>query len=232
MRVRLSLTRAIGSRVMTGLSASPRLIKGGIVLIDPGTSAVLRIIALQYNPDTLTRTLQVQATGGEGDRLEALRLKGPPNESIKLEAEIDATDQLEFPDNNRTTTELGIFPQLAALETLVYPTTGELQSANSLAQSGTLEIAPAESPLTLFVWSRTRVLPVRVTDFSITEEAFDPALNPIRAKVSLGMRVLSVNDLGFSHKGGSLFMAYLQNKEQLATRLQGAPLSALGITGI
>lgn len=217
---------------MTGLSASPRLIKGGIVLIDPGTSAVLRIIALQYNPDTLTRTLQVQATGGEGDRLEALRLKGPPNESIKLEAEIDATDQLEFPDNNRTTTELGIFPQLAALETLVYPTTGELQSANSLAQSGTLEIAPAESPLTLFVWSRTRVLPVRVTDFSITEEAFDPALNPIRAKVSLGMRVLSVNDLGFSHKGGSLFMAYLQNKEQLATRLQGAPLSALGITGI
>lgn len=217
---------------MTGLSSSPRLIKGGIVLIDPDTSAVLRIIALQYNPDTLTRTLQLQAAGGEGDRLEALRLKGPPNESIKLDAEIDATDQLDSPDNNSTTTELGIFPQLAALETLVYPTTGELQSANSLAQSGTLEIAPAESPLTLFVWSRTRVLPVRLTDFTITEEAFDPALNPIRAKVSLGMRVLSVNDLGFSHKGGNLFMAYLQNKEQLATRLQAAPLSALGITGI
>ena len=211
---------------------SPRLIKGGIVLIDPDTSAVLRIIALQYNPDTLTRTLQVQAAGGEGDRLEALRLKGPPNESIKLDAEIDATDQLEFPDNNSTTAELGIFPQLAALETLVYPTTAELQSANSLAKSGTLEIAPAESPLTLFVWSRTRVLPVRLTDFTITEEAFDPALNPIRAKVSLGMRVLSVNDLGFSHKGGNLFMAYLQNKEQLATRVQAAPLSALGITGI
>ena len=217
---------------MTGLSSSPRLIKGGIVLIDPDTSAVLRIIALQYNPDTLTRTLQLQAAGGEGDRLEALRLKGPPNESIKLDAEIDATDQLDSPDNNSTTTELGIFPQLAALETLVYPTTGELQSANSLAQSGTLEIAPAESPLTLFVWSRTRVLPVRLTDFTITEEAFDPALNPIRAKVSLGMRVLSVNDLGFSHKGGNLFMAYLQNKEQLATRVQAAPLSALGITGI
>jgi hypothetical protein len=217
---------------MTTFPNSPRLLKGGIVLIDPNTSAVLRIIALQYNPDTLTRTLQVQAAGTEGDRLEALRLKGPPNESIKLEAEIDATDQLEFPDNNRTTTELGIFPQLAALETLVYPTTSELQSANRLAQSGTLEIAPAESPLTLFVWSRTRVLPVRLTDFSITEEAFDPVLNPIRAKISLGMRVLSVNDLGFSHKGGNLFMVYLQNKAQLATRAQGTPLSALGITGI
>jgi hypothetical protein len=202
------------------------------VLLDSNTSVVLRVIALQYNPDTLTRTLQTQAIGGEGDRLEALRLKGPPNESIKLEAEIDATDQLEFPDKNRTTSQLGIFPQLAALETIVYPTSSELQSANALTQSGTLEISPAESPLTLFVWSKTRILPVRITEFSITEEAFDTALNPIRAKISLGMRVLSVNDLGFSHKGGNLFMAYLQNKEQLANLAQSAPLSALGITGI
>ena len=67
------------------------------------------------------------------------------------------------------------------------------------------------------------MLPVRITEFSITEEAFDPALNPIRAKVSLGMRVLSVDDLGFAHKGGNLFMAYLQNKEQLASaRAAGA----------
>ncbi len=217
---------------MSSFPGSPRLLKGGIVLIDPSTSAVLRVIALQYNPDTLTRTLQVQAVGGEGDRLEALRLKGPPNESIKLDAEIDATDQLEFPDNNRTTVQMGIFPQLAALETIVYPTSAELQSANGLAQSGTLEISPAESPLTLFIWSKTRILPVRLTEFSITEEAFDAALNPIRAKISLGMRVLSVNDLGFSHKGGNLFMAYLQSKEQLANLTLSAPLSALGIPGI
>lgn len=214
------------------MTISPRLIKGGIVLLDPGTSAVLRIIALQYNPDTLSRTLQVQAVGGEGDRLEALRLKGPPNESIKLDAEIDATDQLEFPDNNRTTAQMGIFPQLAALETIVYPPSGELRSANGLAQSGALEISPSEAPLTLFVWSKARILPVRLTEFSITEEAFDAALNPIRAKISLGMRVLSVNDLGFNHKGGNLFMAYLQGKEQLARLAQSAPLSSLGITGI
>lgn len=218
---------------MSSFPNSPRLIKGGIVLLDPNTSAVLRIIALQYNPDTLSRTLQVQAAGGEGgDRLEALRLKGPPNESIKLDAEIDATDQLEFPDNNRTTAQLGIFPQLAALETIIYPTSGQLESNNSLAQSGTLEISPSETPLTLFVWSKTRILPVRLTEFSITEEAFDAALNPIRAKISLGMRVLSVNDLGFAHKGGNLFMAYLKNKEQLVNLSQSASLSSLGITGI
>jgi hypothetical protein len=214
---------------MTTFPGSPRLIKGGIVLIDPSSSAVLRIIALQYNPDTLSRTLQVQAVGAEGDRLEALRLKGPPNESITLDAEIDATDQLEFPDQNRTATQLGIHPQLAALETIVYPSSAQLQASHRLAQAGTLEISPAETPLTLFVWSRSRILPVRLTEFSITEEAFDAALNPIRAKISLGMRVLSVNDLGFSHKGGNLFMAYLQNKEQLASLSQ---LSALGIVGI
>jgi len=217
---------------MTTFPNSPRLLKGGIVLIDPRTSAVLRVIALQYNPDTLSRTLQVQAAGESGDRLEALRLKGPPNESFKLDAEIDATDQLEFPDQNRTTTQFGIFPQLAALETIVYPASGQLQTNNTLAQFGTLEIAAAEAPLTLFVWSRTRTLPVRITDFSITEDAFDAALNPIRAKISLGMRVLSVNDLGFDHKGGNLFMTYLRNKEQLANLSQGTPLSSLGITGL
>jgi hypothetical protein len=217
---------------MTGLTRSPHILKGGIVLIDPTTGAVLRIIALQYNPDTMTRTLQVQAVGSEGDRLEALRLKGPPNETIKLDAEIDATDQLEFPDENRTTTQLGIFPQLAALETIVYPTSVQLEATNTLAQSGSLEISPAEAPLSLFIWSKKRILPVRITDFSITEEAFDVALNPIRAKVSLGMRVLTVNDLGFSHKGGNLFMVYLKNKELLAQLGPGNALSSLGITGI
>jgi hypothetical protein len=217
---------------VTTFPNSPRLLKGGIVLLDPQTSAVLRVIALQYNPDTLSRTLQVQAAGESGDRLDALRLKGPPNETIKLDAEIDATDQLEFPDQNRTATQLGIFPQLAALETIVYPTSAKLQSNNSLAQAGTLEIVAAETPLTLFVWSKTRTLPVRITDFSITEEAFDAALNPIRAKVSLGMRVLSINDLGFEHKGGNLFMTYLRGKEQLANLNQATPLASLGITGI
>lgn len=219
---------------MSTFPNSPRLLKGGIVLIDPDTSAVKRIIVLQYNPDTVTRTLQVQAIGESADRSEALRLKGPPVETIKLDAEIDVTDQLEFPDQaqNRDAAQLGLHPHLAALETIIYPTSAQLLSNNALAQAGTLEIAPMESLLTLFVWGKSRIVPVRLTDFSVTEEAFDPALNPIRAKVSIGMRVLNVNDLGFSHKGGSLFMTYLQQKEQLAGRNQGGALSALGIGGI
>jgi hypothetical protein len=197
------------------------------------TAVVQRVIALQYNPDTLTRSLQVKGVSAEGgDRLEALRLTGPPTETIKLDAEIDATDQLEFPAQNPTTTQFGIHPQLAVLELLVYPTSGQFQANDSLARSGTLEIVPMEAPLTLFVWSKVRVLPVRLTDFSITEEAFDPFLNPIRAKVSLGLTVLSVNDLGFDHKGGSLFMSYLLQKETLASLALRGTLNTFGIGGI
>jgi hypothetical protein len=217
---------------MTTFPGSPRLLKGGIVLIDPSTSAVLRIIALQYNPETLSRSLQIKALAEGGDRSDVMRLTGPPVETIKVDVEIDATDQLEFPDQNATFTELGIHPQLAALETIVYPANSQIQANNRLANSGTLEIVPMETPLTLFIWSKNRVLPVRLTDFSITEEAFDPKLNPIRAKVSLGMRVLSVNDLPFDHKGSSLFMSYHQQKESLAAKAQAGTLNALGITRI
>lgn len=217
---------------MTTFPNSPRLLKGGLVLIDPDTSAVQRIITLQYNPDTLSRTLQVQGVGETGDRSQALRLKGPPVETIKLDAEIDATDQLEFPDQYPNAAQMGIHPQLAALETIVYPSSGQLQSSSSLASSGTLEIVPMEAPMVLFIWSQNRIIPVRITEFSITEEAFDPDLNPIRAKVSLGMRVLNVNDLGFSNKGGSLYMIYQQQKEVLAAKSSRGSLRDLGIGGI
>ncbi|MGH8475674.1 MAG: hypothetical protein ACRER2_07875 [Methylococcales bacterium] len=218
---------------MTTFPGSPKLIKGGIVLLNPGTSAVLRIIALQYNSDSMSRSFQIQSVGaGSGDRSEALRLKGPPVETIKLEAEVDAADQLEFPEQHATIVQSGLHAQLAALETMIYPSSRQLQVNNILANSGTLEIVPMETPLMLFVWSKNRIIPVRLTEFSITEEAFDPALNPIRAKVSLGMRVLSIDDLGFSHKGGNLFMSFLQNKEQLSARHQGGTFGNLGITGI
>src|SRR2546430_9507167 len=210
---------------MSAFPNSPRLVKGGIVLVDPDSGAVQKIIVLQYNPDTLTRSLQPQGVKESADRSEALRLTGPPIETIKLDAEIDATDQLETAD--APATKVGIHPLLASLEIIVYPSSAQLQANNALAQSGTLEIAPMEAALTLFIWSRNRILPVRLTDFSITEEAFDPNLNPIRAKVSLGMRVLSVNDLGFDHKGGNLFMTYLQQKEQFAARNTAGAASPL-----
>lgn len=211
---------------------APKLLKAGLVLLDAASGSVQRVIGLQYNPDSLSRTLQVQGTGDAGDRSQAMRIKGPPVETIKLEAEIDAIDQLEFPDRNRDAVALGIHPQLAALETMLYPASADLQANNALAAAGTLEILPMQAPLVLFVWSKQRIMPVRITEFSATEEAFDQALNPIRAKVSLGLRVLTVDDLGFAHKGGGLFMSYLRAKEQLSAKSGAVPLAALGLGGI
>jgi len=216
------------------ITASPKLLKGGLVVLSPDGSRARRVISLQYNPDTLTRSYQVQGVGGEGggERAQPFRLKGAAIESIKLDAEIDATDQLEFPDRNAIAGEVGIAPQIAALEALVNPTTAELLAVDADARGGTLEILPPESPLVLFVWSRSRVAPVRVTDFSVTEEAFDPVLNPIRAKVSIGLRVLTVDDLGYSHRGGTLFLSYLRTRESLAARVPGATLQALGLSNL
>jgi hypothetical protein len=219
---------------MSTFPGSPRILKGGLVLLNPDTFAVMPngIIPLQYNPDSLSRTLKIKGIEEGGDRSEALRLTGPPVETFKLDAEIDATDMLEQPDQNPNAIQHGIFPQLAALETIAYPASTTLQNNFNLAQAGTLEIVPVMAPLTLFVWSANRIVPVRITDLSITEEAFDPRLNPIRAKVSLGLRVLSIDDLSFNEKGGSLYMVYQQQKEALARMYQGGSFAALGIRGI
>ena len=217
----------------SGFPGSPRLLRAGIVIADATTLTIQRIISMQYNPDSLSRTLQIRAATTEaGGRLDALRLTGPPVETIKLEAELDATDQLESPNGNPTAVQYGLHPQLAALETLVYPASATLQNNYSLSQQGTLEIMPIMAPLSLFVWSAARIVPVRLTDVSITEEAFDPRLNPLRAKVSLGLRVLSIDDLFFSDKGGSLYMAYQRQKESFAQLYQYGTLGALGIQGL
>jgi hypothetical protein len=193
---------------------SPLLQKGAILSLDPTTGIPLGKIMLQYNPDTLTRSLKPQTVGDEPDRTEIMRLKGPPVETIKCDVEIDATDQLASGDS--TAMSLGIQPQLSSLELLVYPSSAVLIANEVLSLLGTVEILPMESALTVFVWNKNRITPVRITDLSITEEAFDPQLNPIRAKVSLGMRVLNVNDVGFLTPAGALYMIYQITKEGMA----------------
>jgi len=195
-------------------NVSPLVRKGAILSLDPTTGVPLSTIMLQYNPETLTRSLKPQAVGEEPDRTEILRLKGPPTEIIKGDVEIDATDQLAASDP--VTIQLGIQPQLSALELLVYPASTVLITNEALSLLGTIEILPMESALTVFAWGQQRITPVRITDIAITEEAFDPQLNPIRAKVSLTMRVLNVSDVGFLTPAGALYLTYQIAKESMA----------------
>ncbi|WP_322486844.1 hypothetical protein [Chloroflexus sp.] len=204
---------------MTTFPRSPRLLKGALVSFDlPNPKPA--VIVFQYNPDTLSRTLEAQ-TGGEG--ADALRIKGAPVETIKLDIELDATDQLE---QGAATT--GLHPQLAALEVLIYPKSALVVANTALLNAGTIEILPPQAPFTLFIWGPKRVLPVRLTEFSITEEAYDPQLNPIRANVSLGLRVLSYNDLPVANPGYHLFLAHQIVKETMAAIARTGSLDAAG----
>ena len=218
------------TRLMTTFPNSPRHAKGALLLMDPETGNFSGFIRLQINPSQLTRTLKARGTGAEGaERSEALRLTGPPVETIQVEVELDATDKLEDPDRNEDAVKYGLRPELAALESLIYPDSARLQENNALAESGMLEILPAEAPLTLFAWGRNSLLPVRITEINVTEEAFDQLLNPIRAKATLGMQILSVNDLPFDHRGSSLYMRHHHLIETLRRAAGGIVVPALRI---
>lgn len=214
---------------MTTFPGSPRVLKGALVSIDPMTS-IPGVIVFQYNPDTLTRTLKPRAAGGDGARAEAQRLTGPPEETIKVDIEIDATDQLDAGDILAGT--VGIYPQLSALEMLSYPKSALVIANTALLATGVIEIVPSDAPLTLFIWGAQRILPVRVTDCSITEEAYDPALNPIRAKVGLGLRVLSYNDLSITNPGYYVFLAHQIVKETMSIVNLGNDLAAIMGTNV
>lgn len=208
---------------------SPRLLKGAIVGLDP-FNPLASVVVFQYNPDTLTRTIQARAAGGGSgtSQSEALRLKGPPEETIRLDVEVDASDQLERAD--AIAGSFGVAPALASLELLLYPKSTLVFANEVLARIGLIEVIPPEAPLTLFVWGLKRVLPVRLTELTITEEAFDPSLNPIRAKVGLSLRVLSYDDVGLLSVGGGLFMAHQIIKEVMAT-IAGASAVAGSVSG-
>jgi hypothetical protein len=207
---------------------TPRLIKGAIVALNPTSSRVERTIPFQYNPDSLSRSLQTQAIETNGARSEVLRLKGAPTETIRLEIELDATDQLERAE--KVSIDLGIYPQLSALETLIYPSSDRISQNMANASLGTIEVIPLEAAMTLLVWGKKRVLPVRLTDFSITEEAYDVNLNPIRAKVSLSLRVLNYDDLPWGQRGSHLFLSHHREKERMAA--MGALSNPVNLTGV
>ena len=213
---------------MTTFPGSPRLLKGALVGLDP-TNPIASVIRFQYNPDTMTRRLEARAMGGDGGaKAEVYRLTGPPKETISLSVEIDAADQLERGDKQVQT--LGIYPALASLEMLLYPKSKTVTANTALAQAGNIEIIPPEAPLTLFVWGAQRVLPVRLTSFSITEEAYDPALNPLRAKVELSLQVLSYADFNATQSGHHLFLAHQIAKEEAASSYVTSNVENLGVS--
>lgn len=202
----------------------PRLLRGALVSVDP-VVPIPKLIVFQYNPDSMTRTLTARTSPATGTRQAAIRLTGAPQETIRMDVEIDATDQLEKGDP--ATVALGIYPQLSILEMLLYPSSIEVIANAVLLATGTVELLPPPAPLTLLIWGAKRIVPVKLSEFSITEEAYDTALNPIRAKVGLGLTVLGYDDLSITNPGYYVFLAHQVVKEGMALLNTATDLTAI-----
>ena len=214
---------------MTTFPRSPRVLKGAIVALDPW-NPIASVIVFQYNPETVTRSLQGKLGPEEGDRTEVVRIKGAPAETISMKVEIDATDQLGVA--GQTAVNLGIYPQLSALEMLLYPKSAYVIKKTVQALAGTLEILPPEAPLTLFISGVKRAVPVRISGFTITEQAFDTSLNPILAEVELSLEVLSYDDFPVRHPGYALFLTHQVVKEAMASLGSVKSIGSVGSGGL
>jgi len=194
------------------------------------------VIVFQFNPESMRRTLAHRAPPAPADskqgtaREDVLRVAGPPLETIIMTVDMHAADQLDEPDDaaNGATAQHGLHPALATLELLMYPYTVNTQKVEQQAAQGTVQVSNVDVPLVLLLWGASRVVPVKLTSFSITEDAFDTRLNPIAAKIELGMQVLTSMEFPDSSIGRDAFLAYQKSKEALA--LLNAPGNA--VTGI
>jgi hypothetical protein len=216
-------------RPLSSFPRSPRLTKGALISYDP-LGFIPQVVLFQYNPETMTRTLEAQRTQRQGDPAEVHRLKGPPVEKIQLKVELDASDQMEKQDPVATAS--GIYPQLSALEMMLYPKSSWVIAKTVLAAAGAIEIVPPEEPFTLFVWGINRVVPVRISSFSISEQYYDPNLNPIAAEVSLTLEVLTYEDFRLAHPGYAIFLAHQIVKETMAAVGSVTNTASLGDVGL
>lgn len=204
----------------------PNLLKGALAVYPTQTpgSQPSALIVFQFNPEAMKRTLAHRAPpapnqGSTGAAKEdVLRVAGPPLETINITVDMHAADQLAEPDasGNSAVAEHGLHPALAVLELLMYPPILSAEKIEEQAAQGQVQVSPADLPLVLLVWGRSRVVPVKLTSFAISEDAFDTRLNPISAKVELGLQVLTYMEFTDSSIGRDAFIAYQKAKENLA----------------
>jgi len=202
----------------------PQVLKGALAIYEVEGQDP-KLVVFQYNPDQVKRTLAARTPpksgsgGNQGaQREDVLRVFGPPVETIQLSVLLSATDQYQLAQNENRQLPDGVHPALAKLELLMYPPSKDVEDAGKKAAEGKVQVSKASVPLTLLVWGKDRVVPVLVTSFSVSEDAFDPRLNPIEAKVDLGLRVLTYVEFLKKSPGRDAFKAYHAAKENLASQ--------------
>jgi hypothetical protein len=162
------------------------------------------VILFQFNPETLTRNIQIPPRPSGGTARETTQAGEPSIEKITFKAEFDAADGLNT--NNVLARTMGVGPRLAALEKMVHPSNiiggaigaaldavGSALSPAGGKKGGRQPIPRENYPRILFIWGPFRVLPVVIESMSITEQQYDFLLNPVRAEVSIGLAVNEID---------------------------------------
>jgi hypothetical protein len=156
------------------------------------------------------------AAGGAPAVTNPLAVKGVPGESFSFTLIMDSNDTIA---DGAATTPLaqisGVYSRLAALEMLQYPTgafdgglLGQVSASVSAGGAGVSlggsaggvdrSVPQSQVPTVLFVWGPGRIVPVRITNLSIVEKLYDPVLlNPTHAEATVGIRVLTPEELAF-----------------------------------
>ena len=207
-----------------GFTRSPKLLKGALIQFSaPMLIPIPNIIIFQYNPETMTRTLtpwlpaqheieydekgNVTKDTLTGEQLNQLSQPFDPAETFSLALELDATDALEEPGSHPIAVIAGVADRISAMELLCYPPGpgalgGLLNVSVNVSIGGGIEFGAAadvikrkDVPIVLFFWGPGRIVPVRVTSFSVEEQQYSPLLYPIRAKVNIGLKVLDQHHL-------------------------------------
>ncbi len=142
-----------------------------------------------------------------------------PQETFSLTLELDAADALEHPDAHPVAALAGVADRIAAIEMLCYPpgqsalggllnvsvsvSVGSSGLSASIGAGAKADVLPRNAvPIILFFWGPGRIVPVRITTFSVEEQQYSPLLYPIRAKATLGLKVLDENQLVNVEGGG------------------------------
>ena len=159
------------------------------------------VVIFQFNPEKLTRTIEIPPRPVNATTRETSQAGEPPYERFTVEAQFSAADQRN--SSNVIGLTMGVGPQLAALEAMVYPVqtpggilgaavdaVGSLLSGSS-GPDPTQPVPRVQSPKILFIWGLTRVVPVIIESMTINEIQYDSLLNPEEASVTIGLAVVT-----------------------------------------
>ncbi|MCB1852627.1 MAG: hypothetical protein KDI83_17920 [Gammaproteobacteria bacterium] len=189
---------------MAGFFLRGALIEYGSDVLGP----LPNIVVFQFNPEQIARTITMPNPTGSNPETaarerEAGQSSAPPLESFEITAHFSAADDLgKGGAISAIPRAFGIGPQLAALEKMAVPSTGLLSQLIGAAvdaigdalgkesDSQATRATPREKvPRLLFFWGPSRVVPVKIRSLAITEQKYDPLLNPVQAEVRIGLEI-------------------------------------------